>query len=93
MVPDFQIGKKALGFEKTGRAYAYYPLVGERECARAERRSLLGRVYGGSLRPMLAEFLEDEERRRSRSPIRKLLWVLIPAAFVIVALVCFRYLS
>jgi hypothetical protein len=39
------------------------------------------------------EFLEDEERRRSRSPVRKLLWLLIPAAFVIVALVCFRYLA
>ncbi|MFH1311649.1 MAG: hypothetical protein ABIJ00_00325 [Candidatus Eisenbacteria bacterium] len=39
------------------------------------------------------EFLQNEDRRRSRSPFRKLLWLVIPAAFVVVALVCFRYLS
>lgn len=55
------VGKKALGFQKTGRAYAYYPLVDERECVRAERRSFLRRVYDGAMTPMLAEFLEDEE--------------------------------
>jgi hypothetical protein len=39
------------------------------------------------------EFLESEERRRSRSPFKKLLWLLIPVGFVIAAVVCFRYLS
>jgi len=53
--------KKALGFEKKGRAYHYYPLVNETECITAESRSFLRRVYGGALQPMLAHFLETEE--------------------------------
>ncbi len=54
------VKKKALGFEKQGRSYSYYPLVREEDCARAETRSFLKRVYGGALQPMLASFLEDE---------------------------------
>ena len=53
--------KKAIGFEKKGRAYDYYPLVDEAECVRAESRSFLRRVYGGALQPMLAHFLENHE--------------------------------
>ena len=55
------VQKKALGFERKGRAYHYYPLVGESECVMAESRSFLRRVYGGALMPMLANFLEGEE--------------------------------
>ena len=55
------VKKGALGYEKKGRAYHYHPLVEEADCARAERRSLLERVYGGSLQPMLASFLEDAD--------------------------------
>ncbi len=53
--------KGALGFEKKGRAYHYCPLVGEEECAKVESMSLLRRVYGGSLKPMLANFLEEAD--------------------------------
>ena len=54
------VKKKALGFEKQGRSYSYYPLVREEDCARAETRSFLKRVYGGALQPMLSHFLEHE---------------------------------
>ncbi len=54
------VKKKALGFEKQGRSYSYSPLVGEEDCARAETRSFLNRVHGGALRPMIANFLEEE---------------------------------
>ena len=54
------VGKKALGFEREGRAYRYYPLVAESDCVREESRSFLQRVYGGALMPMLAAFLEDQ---------------------------------
>ncbi len=53
------VKKRALGFEQEGRQYQYYPLVTADECARAERQSFLRRVYGGSLTPMLAHFIED----------------------------------
>jgi BlaI family penicillinase repressor len=54
------VKKGALGFREEGRRYLYLPLASEADCVRAERRSFLQRVYGGSLKPMLAQFLEEE---------------------------------
>ena len=62
--------KGALGFKRQGRMYLYHPRVAEVDCARAEGRSFLKRVYGGALTPMLAAFLE--EHRLSRSEIEEL---------------------
>ena len=53
--------KGALRFEKEGRAYRYYPVIGEAESVKAESRSFIERVYGGALTPMLANFLEEAE--------------------------------
>ncbi len=55
------VKKGVLGFEKKGRAYHYYPLVEQDECVKAENHSFLQRVYGGALKPMLADFLEEAE--------------------------------
>ena len=46
------------------RAYAYRPLVSEADCAAAASESFLERVFGGSLTPMVAQFVE----RRRLSP-------------------------
>ncbi len=54
------VQKKAVGFEKKGRQYHYFPLVTEAECVRAETRSFLKRLGGGSIEPMLAAFVEEE---------------------------------
>ncbi len=51
--------KKALKFEKEGRKYRYFPAVGEEQCVRQERRSFVQRVYGGTVTPMLAAFIEE----------------------------------
>jgi BlaI family transcriptional regulator, penicillinase repressor len=64
------VGKKALGFRKEGRAYLYRPLVEETECVAAASDSFLDRVFGGSLKPMLAHFVE--QRRLSPEEIREL---------------------
>ncbi len=53
--------KGVLRFEKEGRAYRYYPLIGEAESVKAESRSFIERVYGGALTPMLVNFLEEAE--------------------------------
>ena len=50
------VQKKALGFEKNGRHYHYYPLVGQ-----AETRSLLRRFGGAPVEPMLAAFVEEKQ--------------------------------
>jgi BlaI family penicillinase repressor len=55
------VRKKALGFEREGKAYRYQPLVSEEACARVRRRTLLQRVYDGAITPMLAAFIEDED--------------------------------
>ena len=55
------VTKGALGYTQKGRVYHYYPKVDEADCVRAERDSFLKRVYGGSLTPMLAQFIEDED--------------------------------
>lgn len=51
--------KKALRFEKEGRRYRYFPAVSQEQCTRQERRSFVRRVYGGTVTPMLAAFIED----------------------------------
>ena len=64
------VKKKALGFEKEGRAYLYHPLVREAECIKAASDSFLDRVFGGSLTPMLAHFVE--RKKMSAGQIREL---------------------
>ncbi|HZI33154.1 MAG TPA: BlaI/MecI/CopY family transcriptional regulator [Candidatus Binatia bacterium] len=55
------VKKRALGFQKDGRAYRYHPLVPERDCISAESKSFLDRVFGGSLKPMLAHFVASRQ--------------------------------
>jgi BlaI family penicillinase repressor len=51
--------KTALKYEKEGRRYRYFPAVSREQCVRQERRSFVQRVYGGTVTPMLAAFIED----------------------------------
>ena len=64
------VKKKALGFSKEGRAYVYRPLVRREECVDAASQSFLERVFGGSLKPMLAHFVE--RHKLSPDEIREL---------------------
>lgn len=53
------VRKRALGFRRDGRSYLYRPLVEEADSVAAESESFLDRVFGGSLHPMLAHFVES----------------------------------
>ena len=64
------VGKRVLGFHKEGRAYVYRPLVTEEQCVEAASQSFLQRVFGGSLKPMLAHFVEH--KRLSAKEIQEL---------------------
>lgn len=55
------VKKGALGFREERRIYWYYPLVTEGQCKRSETRSFMKRVFGGSLKPMLVTFLQEEK--------------------------------
>ncbi len=68
------VQKKALGFEKKGRQYHYFPLVTEAECIKAEARSFLRRLGGGSIEPMLVAFVEEEHLSPEKiSKLRRIL--------------------
>jgi len=58
------LNKKALKFEKEGRKYRYFPAVNQEQCVKQERRSFVQRVYGGTVTPMLAAFIEDAKLSR-----------------------------
>ena len=55
------VKKEALGFSKEGRAYVYRPLARREECVDAASESFLERVFGGSLEPMLAHFVQRDK--------------------------------
>lgn len=72
------VGKNAVGFEKQGKRYLYYPLVEEGRIVREESRSFLNRYFGGTLKPMLASLIENREL--SRKEIEELKEILEKAA-------------
>lgn len=55
------VKKKAVGFREVDRTYSYFTLITQAECTKVENRSFLQRVYGGALKPMLAQFIRDEK--------------------------------
>jgi len=55
------VQKEALGCNKDSKEYKYFPLVEEGACVKAESLSFLNRIFGGSLKPMMAHFIENEK--------------------------------
>jgi BlaI family transcriptional regulator, penicillinase repressor len=64
------VAKRALACKQDGRSYLYRPLVTEAECQVHASESFVERVFGGSLKPMLAHFVE--RRKLSPEEIREL---------------------
>ena len=52
--------KKAVGVEKHKNLYLYRPVVSEVDCVRTESESFLRRIFGGSVKPLLAHFVEEQ---------------------------------
>jgi BlaI family penicillinase repressor len=68
------VRKRALDYQAQGRAYMYEPRVSEKECVEAASTSFLDRVFGGSLRPMLAHFVVREDlTQEDLAALRRLL--------------------
>ncbi len=64
------VRKQALDCELRGRAYVYEPRLTERECVRVASESFVDRVFGGSLMPMLAHFVQA--RRLTKKDLEEL---------------------
>ncbi|SCW65982.1 BlaI family transcriptional regulator, penicillinase repressor [Paenibacillus tianmuensis] len=43
------------------RTQLFYPIISEQEYLRSETTSFMKKLYGGALKPMLANFLEDKK--------------------------------
>lgn len=54
------LGKGAISAEKDGRRYLYSPLLRREDWQQRESRSLLDRVFGGKVAPLLAHFSQHE---------------------------------
>jgi BlaI family transcriptional regulator, penicillinase repressor len=68
------VAKGAVGFTKEARNHRYYPKLTERECVRVETRSFLDRVFGGSVQPMLAQFVREADlSERDVTELRRIL--------------------
>jgi BlaI family penicillinase repressor len=72
------VEKKALSYEERGRIYVYAPRVTEPECVAAASGSFVERVFGGSLKPMLAHFISH--RKLSQEELDELRAVLDESA-------------
>ena len=68
------VRKGALGYEEAGRLFQYHPLVSESDCVSEASDTFLRRVFGGSLRPMLAHFVSRKKLSRDEiGELRKML--------------------
>ncbi|MGM0923329.1 MAG: penicillinase repressor BlaI [Bacillota bacterium] len=52
--------KKVVAANKDLRVYTFTPLYSEHECQRAETQSFIDRIYGGTTKSLLVQFIEDE---------------------------------
>jgi BlaI family penicillinase repressor len=64
------VKKGAAGFVNRGRTHFYHALFTADECAGQASQSFLDRVFGGSLQPMLAHFVDH--RKLSSKEIQEL---------------------
>jgi BlaI family penicillinase repressor len=55
------LNKGAVGYEKSGKEYNYYPLIEEADFVKSESRLFLKRIFNGSLKPMLVTMVENED--------------------------------
>jgi predicted transcriptional regulator len=68
------LGKGAVSAQKDGRRYLYSPLLRREQWQQQESRSLLDRVFGGKVAPLLAHFSQHEKlSTKDVAELRKLI--------------------
>ncbi|MCH1923971.1 BlaI/MecI/CopY family transcriptional regulator [Shewanella sp. C32] len=55
------VNKQAIGFDKQGRAYAYYPLIKQSEYQLKESESFIQRLFSGRVAPLVAGFAKQKK--------------------------------
>ncbi|MGG0409859.1 penicillinase repressor BlaI [Peribacillus simplex] len=57
---DRLVQKDVVGVNKNLKVYTFYPLYTQEECQRAETESFINRIYGGTLKSMLVQFIQED---------------------------------
>ena len=66
--------KQAIGARKYKNLFLYEPLLTEEECIQAESQSLLDRLFGGSVKPLLVHFARRKKlSKQDLEELRKIL--------------------
>lgn len=52
--------KKVVGVNKNQKVYTFFPLYSQDDCQHAEAQSFVKRIYGGTLKSMLVQFIQEE---------------------------------
>lgn len=53
--------KEAIGYNRNGRTYFYYPIITREDYMRAENKNFLTRMYDGAVDKLFYRFLEEED--------------------------------
>ncbi len=57
---DRLVHKNVVGVNKNQRIYTFFPLYSQDECQRAEAQSFIRRIYGGTVKSMLVQFIQED---------------------------------
>lgn len=57
---DRLVQKKVVGVNKDQKIYSFYPIFSQDDCQHAEAHSFIKRIYGGTLKSMLVQFIQDD---------------------------------
>lgn len=52
--------KNVIGVNKDQKVYTFYPLFSQNDCQRAEAKSFIERIYGGTFKSMLVQFIQED---------------------------------
>ncbi|MBT2654547.1 BlaI/MecI/CopY family transcriptional regulator [Bacillus sp. ISL-18] len=55
------VQKEAVSYHQEGRMFEYFPLVSQDSYLQVETKSLLKRFYGAAFKPLLVNFLKQEQ--------------------------------
>ncbi|WP_445768492.1 BlaI/MecI/CopY family transcriptional regulator [Rheinheimera sp.] len=55
------VAKGALGFDKDGRAYLYYPLIAQQDYQLEQSRTFVERLFAGRVAPLVAGFASQNK--------------------------------
>lgn len=73
---DRLVKKNVVGVNKEQRVYTFFPLYSQDECQHAEAESFVKRIYGGALKSMLVQFIQEDSL--SHEDIQELRSILDP---------------